>query len=84
MGFAVSQPTIISPTPSAAPNVITVCSVRLISSRLFCPMSSASTAIRPDRQSDDQVDKNTDERHTAADRRQRRITRKPADNGHIC
>ena len=33
---------------------------------------------------DDQVDKNTDERHTAADRRQRRITRKPADNGHIC
>ena len=47
MGFAVSQPTIISPTPSAAPNVITVCSVRLISSRLFCPMSSASTAFGP-------------------------------------
>lgn len=48
------------------------------------PDEQREHGIRPDRQSDDQVDKNTDERHTAADRRQRRITRKPADNGHIC
>ena len=48
------------------------------------PDEQREHGIWTDRQSDDQVDKNTDERHTAADRRQRRITRKPADNGHIC
>ena len=58
------------------------CAVDLLA--VVLPDEQREHGIRPDRQSDDQVDKNTDERHTAADRRQRRITRKPADNGHIC
>ena len=47
------------------------------------PDEQREHGIRPDRQSDDQVDKNTDERHTAADRRQRFHTDEPAHDDGI-